>query len=177
MLPLNEWKIVILRVAHWSNEQGRLLRFLSFDGSIKWKLMINCKDMNESIMKVSIAKLQCESQVAYLTTFHLFYMNCDLEVWERSFYSHFFFFFGNQTHTFTHWMLSVRKPKKKFRVWCFFLWTISNHQIIFRSKERGDRVQTSVIILSSRLITWFIRGTLSPASTVIYHLLPHFLSF
>ena len=108
MLPLNEWKIVILRVAHWSNEQGRLLRFLSFDGSIKWKLMINCKDMNESIMKVSIAKLQCESQVAYLTTFHLFYMNCDLEVWERSFYSHFFFFFWeSNTHIHTQGILPL----------------------------------------------------------------------
>ena len=108
MLPLNEWKIVILRVAHWSNEQGRLLRFLSFDGSIKWKLMINCKDMNESIMKVSIAKLQCESQVAYLTTFHLFYMNCDLEAWERSFIPNFlflfffFFFFFWIKHTHSH---------------------------------------------------------------------------
>ena len=103
MLPLNECKIVILRVAHWSNEQGRLLRFLSFDGSIKWKLMINCKDMNESIMKVSIAmwKSRCLFNISFILH----------ELWYRTmgkeFYSQFsplpFFFFGiKQTNTHIH---------------------------------------------------------------------------
>ena len=76
MLPLNEWKIVILHVAHWSNKQGRMLRFLSFDGSIKWKLMINCKHMNESIMKVSIAmwKSRCLFNISFILH----------ELWSRS---------------------------------------------------------------------------------------------
>ena len=102
MLSLNEWKIVILRVAHWSNEQGRLLRFLSFDGSIKWKLMINCKDMNKTIMKVSIAmwKSRCLFNISFILH----------ELWSRSmekeFYSQFsplpFFFFFGIKHTHSH---------------------------------------------------------------------------
>ena len=96
-------------VAHWSNEQGRLLRFLSFDGSIKWKLMINCKDMNESIMKVSITmwKSRCLFNISFILH----------ELWSRSmgkeFYSQFsplpffFFFFESNTHIHTQGILPL----------------------------------------------------------------------